>query len=463
MKEKGCCQPNHRCSLLLLAMAYLFQTVAAVAICIAGAGSAEWASVPDPVVYSCKGKTAKLPWRLMTTDQTKEEAGDTRWFHHGTASSELVAAFAFGQFLPGKKYTNRVSQLGTSGITLNDVRVSDEGNYSVEVIVEQNDSSLFKYTDTKYLQVSDGIMVKSGRLEVTQDPVALWDAASQQWMIRLLCGHFTFQGQPPIRVQWTLPTGETRASSGYEHGRFYLALLPPVVPEGNYTCRIPGQFYPEVCAEKTAQVPWQDGGNVSSEVTWAAVFVDEIRARLTLAEAEQGRLGQENLRLMEDNQLLLNGLANVTEELKGMKQEDISLKDEIKELWNVTRNSKRCDAETYTNLHFAQVTDNVQVSTSNQSWYRLFLGGKDAVLSTACAQNMRCGQRFLWLDLQGQSIPTFDQDLQARTCVSYYYDCSCYSSTPVVVRNCGFFFLYQSTGFENNLCLQEKSSGSPLY
>ena len=55
---------------------------------------------------------------------------------------------------------------------------------------------------------ADGLMTKDGSLHVRQDPVAAWDSEKEEWYIKLLCGTFTFRGDPPIDVTWTVSSNQ---------------------------------------------------------------------------------------------------------------------------------------------------------------------------------------------------------------------------------------------------------------
>ena len=47
-------------------------------------------------------------------------------------------------------------------------------------------------------------MTTDNELHVTQTPQAVFDPATDQWCVELLCGTFTYLGLPPFDVQWTV-------------------------------------------------------------------------------------------------------------------------------------------------------------------------------------------------------------------------------------------------------------------
>ncbi|XP_076438512.1 von Willebrand factor D and EGF domain-containing protein-like [Babylonia areolata] len=76
-------------------------------------------------------------------------------------------------------------------------------------------------------------------------------------------------------------------------------------------------------------------------------------------------------------------------------------------------------------------------------WYRFFLNGENAVIPTTCVEEYHCNTHApLWLDLRGQSLPYPGDEVTARVCASFYFDC-CLFSRPITVRNCGHFLVYK--------------------
>nr|QBA18389.1 VIgL family C1q-related protein 7 [Littorina littorea] len=295
----------------------------------------EWTFQPDTMVYSCTGKQVTLPWEFKTDDE--ESVLQISWIFGDVFDSVLVATVSFDTFVPTEAYLQRVHHVTNGGLYLRDVTMKDSGNYTVEVNTEKH-GTLSTSRHSVFLQVGDGLMTQGNELKVKQDPRALWDDSTAQWVIRLICGTFTFMGQPNIHVIWTTPEGETRSSTYYEDNNFYLTLLSPV-EGGNYTCLIPIHLLPDICANTSSH------GN---ETVSATVGVDDLRVRLSLIEAEQKTLGDrlreseetcasETIRLKEANTDLLK-LLNETRIMHDQEQETVYA--EIQTLRNVTQNQQ---------------------------------------------------------------------------------------------------------------------------
>ncbi|XP_070198000.1 uncharacterized protein [Littorina saxatilis] len=259
----------------------------------------EWETLPDPVVYSCAGDKVTFPWRFKAGDA--ELIRDIRWFFDGDFDSTLVGTETSGYFFPTPPYSQRVRQLANGGLELSDVTLSDAANYTVEVNLDSEGSAL-SHRHSVILQVGESLMTKDKTLTVKQDPTALWANSTLQWVIRLTCGLFTFLGQPPIRVTWITPALETMSSSGYDNGIFYLTLPSPVAG-GNYTCNIPRHFLPDVCVKN---------GNQENNTVTSSVLVDEVKARLSLLEAEKRTLKSEYRELKDTEREHDERISNLT-------------------------------------------------------------------------------------------------------------------------------------------------------
>nr|QBA18395.1 VIgL family C1q-related protein 3 isoform 1 [Littorina littorea] len=279
----------------------------------------EWESLPEPVVYSCVGREVTFPWEFKAGDA--EHIRDIRWLFDGIFDSTMMAAVTDGYFLSHAPYSQRVGQLANGGLALSDVKLADAGNYSVEVNVEV-EGSLVSHRHSVLLQVGDGLMTQDGTLTASQDPVALWDSSEQQWTIRLTCGRFTFLGQPPVHVIWTTPTMETPASSGYDNGHFYLTLSSPVVG-GNYTCHIPHHLLSDVCVTES---------NYDNPALTARVLVCEVKARMSLLEAEHRTLKADNRELRQQGQVQDDAIRNLTSENTELRQHQQVQDDDIRNL-----------------------------------------------------------------------------------------------------------------------------------
>ncbi|KAL8617844.1 hypothetical protein ACOMHN_040192 [Nucella lapillus] len=313
-----------------------------------------------------------------------------------------------------------------------------------------------------------GVELKGGQLRADQEPEAWWDSESKQWFIRLTCGAFTFEGAPPLNVTWTTPHGEAKFSSGYddESGRFYLSLDSPV-QGGNYTCALPRQHLPAGCDEDEEENP--------DEIS-ASVEVDEMKARLTLAAANQNTLlemvedlkewhSQDLQNLTEfchdienkvDEQdaiiqglessaegnvsLSLNNSGNVPQNNSGNVPQNNSVELEgvcreggyvaLDDAWRWRNNSD--DGETFCD------------DDLDPAWYRFLLHGQPAVIPVDCVPTNHCHTHApFWLDLQGETMPEMvNEQTEARACAHWSDDC-CNWESPITVRNCGDFFIYK--------------------
>ena len=88
------------------------------------------------------------------------------------------------------------------------------------------------------------------------------------------------------------PSGGRYNSSSYGDGQYHW-LVPNAVEEGSYTCLIPSRYVHVLCLPP--------GTSQSPEATLA---VDDLKVRMTLVEAQQRSLQQENVQLKADNQQL---------------------------------------------------------------------------------------------------------------------------------------------------------------
>nr|QBA18367.1 VIgL family ZP-related protein 1 isoform 1 [Littorina littorea] len=456
----------------------------------------EWETQPEPVVYSCAGDKVTFPWRFKAGDA--ELIRDIRWYFDGDFDSTLVGTETSGYFFPTPHYSQRVRQLTNGGLALSDVTLSDAANYTVEVNLDSEGSAL-SHRHSVILQVGEGLMTQDRTLTVKQDPTALWVNSTQQWVIRLTCGLFTFLGQPPIRVTWITPALKTMSSSGYDNGNFYLTLPSPVAG-GNYTCNIPRHFLPDVCVEdgnhenntvissvlvdevkarlslleaENRQVKDQlrdmihehdegisnlphyvnvkDSKHENFAVT-SSVLVDEVKARLYLVEAENREL-QEQLRdrIQEHDEGISNLTHYVNEQLEAFRNEVHSLRNisrEHQSILLVISRQEPCFLPNHVVLSDARravtnfVNDGLCDKTLTPGWYRFVLDGTNAVIPTECVPRYHCGTNApYWLDLQGKALPGAGQQTDARACA--FCVTGCHWETPITVRNCGAFFVYK--------------------
>lgn len=417
----------------------------------------EWQTTPDDYVYACVGSDVTLPWQFKATEN--ETVVSVNWIHDGSLSSSMVATLAHRHFVPTAGYTARVRHVQNGGLVLEDLFTEDSGNYTVEVNVAVTGGLFRSFRRTVHVQVAAGLMLKGG-LTAEQDPEAWWDETSRQWFMRLTCGAFTFLGPPPVDLVWTTPGGKTKPSSGYASGQFYLSLATPV-QGGNYTCSIPLVRLPDLCYK-------EQGGHDISALS-STVIVDEMKGRLSLMEANQKTLREDRERLLTNQKTLqeklqrveqthVQDMQNVTEYFQGMLDD---LMDKVEFLYNNTELKQQQDklVEEAANTgpcrsSFHTVLDDAWRSTSEgqsrlqcdkdlePGWYRFLLNGEKAVMPTTCVPVNHCHTHApQWLDLQGNSLPAVGEAVEGRACAHWSSDC-CHWQSPVVVHNCGAFFVY---------------------
>ncbi|XP_076465054.1 uncharacterized protein LOC143296920 [Babylonia areolata] len=455
----------------------------------------EWESVQDDLIYACAGSTVTFPWRFKVSD--KESVVNVQWTYHGALSSDLVATMVSGGiFVATEGYRARAKHMPTGGLRLGGLAAEDSGNYTVTVHVvgegEGSSSSsqgglhgaaaFRSYQRSVYLQVADGLMLRGGQLRAQQQTEAWWDETSRQWFLRLTCGTFTFLGPAPLNITWTTPAGETKSSTGYDSGLFYLSVPTPVLG-GNYTCTIPPARFPDVC--------FKDNDVRDRRAISAILTVDEMKARLSLLEANQKTVREENERLRTnqerlhaDNERLV---ANQTtlQELNERLQEKLKLVEEthMRDMQNVTgfcqdirtsvqkqldqwqkehqseKNKTRavvemsgpCHPSNYTVLDDTRrVVAGVYTGSGDMcdkhlklGWYRFLLNRENAVIPTTCVPVKNCHTDApTWVDLQGQPLPLTGQETEARACSHWSANC-CNWESPITVRNCGEYYVYK--------------------
>lgn len=204
------------------------------------------------------------------------------WYYRGH-SDELVAIYTRGHFQVMPSFASRVSYEPNAGLTIDDARVSDSGNYSVETTIVEANDGLSTLRNHVVLHVSDSLMTTDGNLHVTSVPTPVYDVARGQYAIVLNCGVFTYVGRPPYEVTWTLPDSTARQSSEYNSGFYQLHLFSPVA-DGTYSCQIPVLESSKSCVN----------GNVNGSVR-----VNGMEARVALLEANQEALMRQNAQLLD--------------------------------------------------------------------------------------------------------------------------------------------------------------------
>ncbi|XP_070203386.1 uncharacterized protein [Littorina saxatilis] len=236
------------------------------------------------VVHACVNESVSLPWRVAipTTDSIVE----IKWYFHGN-SDELIAIFSGSKFGPLPGFSDgRAEFLANAGLVIHHVTVLDKGNYSVVVDVLDTSGQTTTLRDSVIVQITDNPVPGHTELNITQH--AEYSDATEQFHVVLSCGTFLSLAQPPFDVRWETPSGSEVSSSSYTQGQFRLQLPNPV-PGGSYTCRVPASA--AVCGAQ------------------ASVHVDRVDARLTMLEAHNQRLMQENLALKNNISQYINASA----------------------------------------------------------------------------------------------------------------------------------------------------------
>ncbi|KAL8566453.1 hypothetical protein ACOMHN_015089 [Nucella lapillus] len=271
---------------------------------------------------------------------------------------------------------------------------------------------------------------------------------------------------------WTTPGGQTKASTGYESGQFYLSVATPV-QGGLYTCTIPPVRLPDLC--------YKSKGGQDNPLISTSVNVEEKKARLSLLEANQKTLLESNELLQTNQKTLLADNAQLQERLETLEQRhagDVQnvtdychavtlgveeqmdqmqtvqqdLRDKVASLYNKTVRAHMtgsCRSDQHT------VLDDAWRSTSEgqgplkcdskleNGWYRFLLNGQNAVMPTTCVPKNHCTTHApMWLDLEESSLPEVGDQVSGRACANWDSNC-CNWHSPVTVRNCGDYFVYQ--------------------
>lgn len=271
---------------------------------------AHWPADFDDVsmVYTCQGVDLLLPWDV-TPDSGEEIIVMTWFFTDQTNKTQVVAMSSHGIFFPYGRYLKRVEHVPTGGLRLSHVMLKDEGNYTLEVNLEDKSGAHLTRRHTVIVHVAT---MAQARIDATmkgrQAARVVFDSRTGQHHVLITCKS---QGRQPSAVIWTTPSQEVVNSSQTDDGDFRL-LLPNPVSGGNYTCRLPADSPAARCLPRDD--PALSGGTV---------FVDAMDARLQLLEAGQAALRRENDNFKKEN-------VNFKKENSDLKQEAQKLKDSFK-------------------------------------------------------------------------------------------------------------------------------------
>ena len=118
-----------------------------------GCRSASWSAespTDGAVLYACAGGEAYFRWNF--TLAAGQSLTDVQWYYDGR-SSEMVAMFSRGVFVPLPAFSERVSFDGLGGITLNGVIPTDGGNFTMEVSGHSDDGVFFQLRRSVVLKV----------------------------------------------------------------------------------------------------------------------------------------------------------------------------------------------------------------------------------------------------------------------------------------------------------------------
>lgn len=418
-------------------------------------------------VSVCSGWDLVLPWNFTLSDG--EDVSVIQWYYQGSSEEMVAMVNLHGQFIPMPAFAARVQFIPGAGLQLQNVSLSDSGNFTVEIVSHAGSGGFATQRLTVGVDVAEPPLVDEGLLKVTQERGAVYVNETGQWAVQLTCGRFSSLGHPPVDVVWTTPAGESVNSTSYEGGIFHLTVDNPV-KGGNYTC----SFAPDSRAASCLDVLQQVNLNL-----------DEVGARLTLIEANTGGLGAENARLNETNHQLeeanfnltsyLHNMtsyiqtldatnANLTSYFHGLEESVSNLtgyiqtleqslaqcthdKDELMELLRGVATGP-CAEGNYTVLEddWRDVNNTEGDHCDNHltpGWYAFSMNGSKALMPTSCVTEGSCGTAVsIWLDLQGQAVPGLGQEIHGRTCGVGASGCCSYHDVDTVVRGCGTFYVY---------------------
>ncbi|XP_070188966.1 probable basic-leucine zipper transcription factor Q [Littorina saxatilis] len=240
----------------------------------------QWDGGPEDKakITACLGGRASFPWSIVTGHDGETILNLDWWFQAPDKKKTQIATYESKHFYATDDV--RVGFLPNAGLSIRFARPRDSGNYSVQVEIQQANSSLnSSVSRTVTLFVSDRPpATQDGALYVTLSD-AVRDDVTEDWTLQLNCGQFVDLGYPPVDVVWKTPSGEVRKSSYQDNDTFVLSLSSPV-QGGNYSCHL-SPFAPAArCLTATSPLKAP-----------AHLYVD---VRLLYLEARQRELEQAN-------------------------------------------------------------------------------------------------------------------------------------------------------------------------
>ncbi|KAK7090650.1 hypothetical protein V1264_010415 [Littorina saxatilis] len=256
--------------------------VALFVVALSALEAYQWDGGPEDKakIKACVGGSASFAWSFVT-GLGETMLGRDWWFQAPGKDKRTQIATYKGKHFYATDNT-RVDFLPNAGLSLRFARPQDSGNYSVQVKLEQANSSLASVWRTVTLSVTD-------RPPATQDDAlrltlsnAVRDDVTEDWTLQLHCGQFVDLGHPPVDVVWKTPSGEVRNSSYRDNGTFVLSLSSPV-QGGSYSCHLPPSAPAARCLTAT-----------SLRKAAAQLYVDNKDVRLSFLEARQREIEQVN-------------------------------------------------------------------------------------------------------------------------------------------------------------------------
>ena len=152
------------------------------------------------VIYACAGGELSLPWTASVNSPGTID--HVSWLHQSTTRDE-IAITANGRFTPMPGFAGRVQQTTNAGILLDNLTMSDAGNYSVNVIVRNAGDTRVWRTSVDVIVTGTGGRGGRGRggghrLELSVEIIprslfsvfAFWSLVLGHWFASLILGHW---------------------------------------------------------------------------------------------------------------------------------------------------------------------------------------------------------------------------------------------------------------------------------